>query len=341
MWNQREVRTLRVILALFLDVSIKTILDNIKGISASSASRFLSTEHAPNEVFWEELNSWQLAQLYRPCRRGRRGDTILKLDLTCIEKRGQKIPFARVFNKHYGIQLVVLHVCMAGRSFPLGYRIYEGKGQQTVVALALELLAAFPASLWSSSVVVMADAGFGSNHFITEAQALGFKRLLVGLRCDRKLSDGRRLDALKQRGQCLRLQDLPLDIYISWCEVKRDEGKKRFFLLSTFQASGAYLARRYRKRWLIESFFKSLKYDFGLKEARLRSKGGIRLWIFFACLAYSLASLERSFAKQTLSLQESAERVLDGFVDIRLLHLLIDCERFNLRHKLHLRLVAV
>ena len=301
----------------------------------------MSCEHVPDPVFWEVLNNWQFQQFNNLSRRDRRGDVILKLDLTCLEKRGQKIPFARVFNSNYGIQLVVLHACVGKLSFPLGYKIYKGKATATVVTLALELLDAFPPSLWTSRVVVMADAGFGSNEFIQSCIALGYKRLLVGLRNDRKLIDERRLDQLKKRGEPHRLKDLPqLESYITWADVKRDNKMKRFYLLSTFKAGGAYLARHYRKRWLIESFFKSIKYDFGLKEARLRTKGGIRLWIFFACLAYSLAKLEQVLATQVQCLSHAAKAVSHSLIDIHFIHLLTELEAFNYRLSQHLKLVG-
>ena len=296
-----------------------------------------------------QLNEWQLKGLYQLPRRGRRGDAVLKLDLTCIEKTGKRIPFARVFNRVYGIQLVVLHVCYGGLSFPLAYRIYQGKGKKTVVDLALELLERFPASAWAARTVVLADAGFGSCDFITGCKDLGFSRVLVGVRCDRKSSDGRRLDELKKRGERVVLHDLPEQpLYISWCDVKRervaprsDGGKKRFYVASTFAAGGAYLARRYRKRWLIEAFFDSIKHDFGLKEARLRTQTGIRLWIFFACLAYSFASLARFLNKQPITLLEAAQRILDTLLDIRLVHLMLDCEHFSQCSPLRLKLVVV
>ena len=342
LWNEGEVKVFRALVALFLDCKLRTTLQNIKGFSASSASRFLSCEHAPDEVYWEELNRWQMEQFYKLPRRGRRGEVMLKLDLTCVEKTGKKIPFARVFNGCYGIQLVVLHACWGGLSFPLSYRIYRGRGKESVVELALELLESFPASTWSSKVVVMADAGFGSNAFIEGCQAIGFQRLLVGVRCDRKLEDGRRLDKLTKRGEKVLLRDLPdQPLWASWCDVKRDGEKKRFYLVSTFAAGGAYLARRYRKRWLIESFFKSVKHDFGLKEARLRTQTGIRSWIFFACLAYSFASLERRLTQQPLTLLEAAERILDALLDIRLLHLMLDAERLSQLCPQRLKLVVV
>ena len=268
LWGKREVRVFRALLALFLDCNLRTTLQNVRGFSASTASRFMSCEHAPDEVFWAELNEWQLKKLYGVPRRGRRGDVVLKLDLTCIEKTGKRIPFARVFNRSYGIQLVVLHVCYGGLSFPLAYRVYRGKGKETPVNLALELLERFPASAWSAKAVVLADAGFGSCDFIRGCQDLGFTRLLVGVRCDRRLSDGRKLAQLSKRGERVVLHDLPdQPLYVSWCDVKRAEGKKRFFVVSTFAAGGAYIARRYRQRWLIESFFR-------LHQARLRPERG-------------------------------------------------------------------
>ena len=342
LWNKREVRTFRALVALFLDTEVRTTLQNITGISASTASRFLSCHHAPDEVFWEALNAWQFAQFYALPRRGRRGDVRLKIDLTCIEKTGKQIPFARVFNKLFGIQLVVLHACVGGLSVPLSYRIYLGKGKPSVTDLALDLLSEFPASRFGARVVVLADSGFSSREFITGCYDLGFTRLLLGMKCNRRLTDGRRLDELTVRGEKVALHDLAEQpLYLSWCDVKRDEGKKRFYVAATFRAGGAYLARRYRKRWLIESFFKSVKYDFGLKEARVRTKTGIRLWIFLACLAFSLASLQRTLSTRTLNLLQAAKCVLDSLLDVRLLQLLSECERLSQACRRPLKLVYV
>lgn len=341
LWNRRDVGVFRALVALFLDCKLRTTLQNIRGLSASTASRFLSCEHVPDQVYWAALNRWQLEQCYLLPRRGRRGDVVLKLDLTCVEKTGKQIPFARLFNRCYGIQLVVLHACVGGLSFPLGYRIYLGKGQSTPVDLALELLEQFPASQWTSHVVVLADAGFGSSEFICGCGQLGFARLLVGIRCNRKLSDGRRIEQLGERGEQVALHDLNnVPLWLSWCDVKREAGKTRFYVAATFSASGAYLAQRYRRRWLIEAFFDSIKHDFGLKEARLRTKTGIRMWIFLACLAYSFARLARALSQQRITLLEAAQDVLDTLLDVRLLYLMIDCERFSQTSPRRLKLVA-
>lgn len=342
LWNHRDVRVFRALVALFLDCKLRTTLQNIRSLSASTASRFLSCEHAPDDTFWAELNRWQLKQFYGLPRRGRRGDVVLKLDLTCVEKTGKQIPFARLFNRCYGIQLVVLHACVGELSFPLGYRIYLGKSKRTPVELALELLEQFPAAQWASRTVVLADAGFGSAAFICGCTQLGFTRLLVGIRCNRKVSDGRHLEQLKQRGEQVALHDLSeVPLWLSWCDVKRETGKTRFYVAATFSAGGAYLAQRYRRCWLIEAFFNSIKHDFGLKEARLRTQTGIRMWIFLACLAYSFARLARALSQQRMTLLEAAQCVLDTLPEVCLIHLMIDCERFSQTSPPRLKLVAV
>jgi hypothetical protein len=328
LWNRREVRTFRALVALFLDTEKRTTLQNVSGVSASTASRFLSCEHAPDSAFWQCLNHWQFQSVAQLPRRGRRRDVLLKLDLTCIEKRGQQIPFACVFNKRYGIQLVMLHACVDGVAIPLGYRIYQGKGTANVVTLALDLLAEFPASRFVGRVVVLADAAFGTAGFICEARQLGFAQLLLGMRCDRRLNDGRRVDDVKRRGEQVRLHDLNDEpLWLSYCDVKRDTAFKRYYVVATFKAVGSYLAKRYRRRWLIESFFKSIKHDFGLKEARLRTETGIRMWLFLGCLAYSLARVEHHRTTECSSLIEAASRVLWQLVDVAIVRLLTDCER--------------
>ena len=264
---------------------------------------------------------------------------VLKLDLTCIEKTGRALPFVWRFNHRFGVQLVVLHVSVGDLHLPLAARVYLGK--TTTIDLALELLALFPAATWPARVVVMADAGFGSKDFLLGARDLDFERVLVGMRYNRKLTDGRYLHQVS-RGEKVTLHDLPgVALWASYCRVAREGGEKRFFVVSTFAASGAYLARRYRLRWLIESFFQRAKHDsscplgIGLKEARLRTKSGMQLWVFFACLAFSIASSQRSsYAREkvapVLSLADAAHNALGQlFKETLLHHLMSEVDRLS------------
>ena len=60
-WNRRNVGVFRALVALFLDCKLRMTLQNIKGISASTASRFLSCEHAPDKVSGENLTAGSLS----------------------------------------------------------------------------------------------------------------------------------------------------------------------------------------------------------------------------------------------------------------------------------------
>jgi len=202
---------------------------------------------------------------------------------------------------------------------PLAERVYLGN--KTTVELALDLLARFPAAVWPPRVVVMADARFGTRDFLVGVRNLSFERVLAGMRYDRKLADGRHLHQVR-RGERVALHDLPeLALRASTCRVKREEGVKRSFVVSTFKATGAYLAQRYRLCWLIESFFQRAKHDFGLKKARLRSASGMKLWIFLACLAFSIASNQRS--QRRSSLTQAARIALEHLLPDTLLHRLM------------------
>lgn len=87
----------------------------------------------------------------------------------------------------------------------------------------------------------------------------------VGIRCNRKLEDGRSVAQLHKRGQQLRLSGLKSSVHVSWYYFKRENGKweKRYVLCNkTFKAST--ITWWGRRRWQIEGFFKVAKYRFGL-----------------------------------------------------------------------------
>ncbi len=54
----------------------------------------------------------------------------------------------------------------------------------------------------------------------------------VGIRCDRKLEDGRSVAQLHKRGQQVRLSGLKFPVYLSWYYFKCQDGKweKRYVL---------------------------------------------------------------------------------------------------------------
>jgi Transposase DDE domain len=290
------------ILQLFLCTNLRTTLENLQGISSSTASRFFAATDFQLELAWEALLSWEIEQLRQASRvkkAGRRPPLYLRVDLTSIEKTAKSLPFLRVFNKVKGIHLVVIHVSYGNINFPTGYRIYDPKMTSTPIALALELLQGWSPRFWGGwDVRLLADAGYLSDAFLEKTRAMGFQQVSVGGKSNLKLRDGRSLQACK-KGEVVALHHLPkLKLWVSYVDLPRKvDGKdvlKRFFVLSTSKGTSRTLLRVHGKRWWIESFFKVVKYDFGLKETRLRSEQGIKAWILMCFLAYAIVSVERA-----------------------------------------------
>ncbi len=80
-------------------------------------------------------------------------------------------------------------------------------------------------------VIILADTAFGSVKFL---QAMRQRRypVMVGVRYDRKLSDGRQVCDLGKKGQQVKLDGLSFPVTTAWFYLKRN-GKleKRFVLL--------------------------------------------------------------------------------------------------------------
>jgi len=109
-------------------------------------------------------------------------------------------------------------------------------------------------------VLVLADTAFSSNEFVTRVRRRKH-HALVGIRCNRKLEDGRILAQLHKRGQQLRLLGLKFPVYLSWYYFKRSDGKlEKRYVLSTKALKGSTITWWGRRRWQIEGFFKTAKH---------------------------------------------------------------------------------
>ncbi len=100
-------------------------------------------------------------------------------------------------------------------------------------------------------MIVQADTEFGTVEFLKAVQKRSW-RAVVGMRCNRKMRDGRRLKQLYRhtmRGQQVYLAGVTEPLTVSWFWLKRAEGKRELrFVVSTHPYSGVYLVRLGRKR---------------------------------------------------------------------------------------------
>lgn len=297
-----QQRTFSALLDLFLTTEKRTLLNQVETCSASTASRCLNTLTQTLQL-GEHLRTWQTRCLrkYAQKQRGKKPWLVLRVDLTSIEKTGTKLPFLRTVNGVHGLHLVVLHVSIGKLSFPVGHAIYDpAQPEVTPIHLAARLLQRFHPYQWGDfEQLVLMDAGFYSGEFLDLLRWWGFRHISVGGRSNLRLRDGRRLRETCQ-GEQIELDSAPgLPLWVSWVDLPRDGTKKRFFVLDTQPGSGRTLVQRHKRRWLIESFFKSAKHDFGLKETRLRTETGILSWLLLVMLSTSLALWAQCLAGMT------------------------------------------
>jgi hypothetical protein len=147
------------------------------------------------------------------------------VDLTTLDKCGKFKNFQHlihVFNGKRGLHLVVLYLVVGYCRVPWGFRVWRGKDTPSPAQLALRLIDTLPKKLTKAfRVIVLADTAFGSVDFLKAVRQRRYPAI-VGVRCDRKLQDGRQVCGLCKRGQQVRLDGLSFPVTISWLYLKRD-----------------------------------------------------------------------------------------------------------------------
>lgn len=273
--------------------------------SASSLSRFLNHYNWSTRSVIRTTRRTVLQQIAQHLPHPKIPLRVL-IDVTSLEKCGKFLhlstptanpeapdPWVRVLNGKRGLHLVVQDLRVGEWRFPWSFRVWRGKGYPSPVQLACKLLATVPSHLSQGRVVIVqADTEFGTIEFLRAVRQRSW-RAVVGMRCNRKMQDGRRLKQLyrhAKRGQQVYLAGMTEPLTVSWFWLKRAEGKRELrFVVSTHPYSGAYLVRLGRKRWAIEGFFKTIKHRFGLHRFGQTTKLGVYRWLILSLIAYLLA----------------------------------------------------
>ncbi len=258
-----------------LDTATKTALYRAELVSKSELSRLL------NEYPWDTAQGWTILHraqwdaLHLAARRKHRPRLRLNVNLTSIEKKGSTLPFVRVYNNVHGIHLIVRFAQYGAVKFPVGDRVYKGKGTTTPVTLARELLRTVPDAIRRRfRIRVLADSGFEAAVFLDEVWHLGFE-FVVGVRSTRQtMHPGGATVADCPHGGYVELKNWPHGTLVLG---RVDRGDRTFHAVSSALMAGDEVIAEGKARWNEESF---------LKRANSSSQGAL-LWDWTVGSAWS------------------------------------------------------
>lgn len=284
--------SLQASLAMFFEPSTGAKLPEYSAIKSPSAlSRFL------NEYGWPTLGVIRATrkeirkQLMRQVHRGRRPQLQVIIDLTTLEKRGKFKAFAnliQVLNGKRGLHLVVMYLVVGDLRIPWAFRPWRGKGTTTPSQIGLKLLRTLPRQIRRRfRVQVLADTGFSSVEFLESVRQQGF-HAIVGMPKNRLLTNGRPLKTIGKKGQLVQLENLSFPVSAAWFYLHRDGKLEKRFVISTRRLKGNTITWWGRRRWAIEGFFKTAKYQFWLANFGQQTLLGVYRWLILSLISFVL-----------------------------------------------------
>lgn len=331
-----QQQNLQAVLGLFCQAQGHPLPAYSTSKSPSALSRFFNQSDWSTKAVILVVRAYILVQLlhYRPV--GRRPWLQVIVDLTTLEKRGKYKAFAHllsVLNGKRGLHLVVLYLVVGQWRVPWSFRLYRGKGTPTPAQLGLRLVAQLPAALVRRyRVLVLADTAFGGVAFVEGVRRLKH-HAIVGVRCDRKLQDGRSVASLHKPGQQVRLAGLQPVVTIAWFYLKRDGKLEKRFVLSTRSLKASTIIWWGKRRWQIEGWFKTAKHRFGLHRFGQQTLEGMYRWLILSLTAYLLAHwayLSTQPASGLIDWAKAAEAALHLLLpQLTVLLLLLEAQRLE------------
>lgn len=180
-------------------------------------------------------------------------------------------------------------------------------------------------------VLVLVDTAFGSIEFLQGVRQLKY-RAITGVRCNRKLKDGRSVEKLPKQGQQVQLLGLKFPVFLSWYYLKRDNGKLEQYVLSTKALKGSTITWWGKRRWSIEGFGKTAKHRFGLHRFAQSTLLGVYRWLVLSLIAYLLAHWRylSSASSALLDWGEAGQMALEALLpELVLFLLLLEIQRLQ------------
>lgn len=260
--------------------------------SAAALSRFMNEYGWPTRSVIRATRKHILKELLKYAPRGRRPHLQVIIDLTTLEKRGKFKAFAQlihILNGKRGLHIVVMYLVVGGWRVPWAFRPWRGKDSVTPAQLGLKLLRTLPKKLISRfRVLVLADTGFSSVEFVNGVEKLRDFQAIVGIPKNRLMANGKAIRTITKKGQQVKITGFERMVTASWFYLERNGKLEKRFVISTRVLKGNTITWWGRRRWAIEGFFKTAKYQFGLASFGQQTLLGVYRWLILSLISFVL-----------------------------------------------------
>ena len=274
--------------------------------SPAALSRFFNEYGWPTRAVIRATRKQILKELLKYAPRGKRPHLQVIIDLTTLEKRGKFKAFAElihILNGKRGLHIVVMYLVVGGWRVPWAFRPWRGKDKEgvwgklppahfrtvTPAQLGLKLLRTLPKKLTRRfRVLVLADTGFSSVEFVNGVEKRRDFQAIVGIPKNRLMANGKAIETITKKGQQVHITGFEKMVTASWFYLERNGKLEKRFVISTRILKGSTITWWGRRRWAIEGFFKTAKYQFGLASFGQQTLLGVYRWLILSLISFVL-----------------------------------------------------
>jgi Transposase DDE domain len=287
-----QMLSLQAVLTMFWEPQRVALPEQCIVKSPAALSRFLNEYGWPTRAVIRATRKQILQELLKYAPRGRRPHLQVIIDLTTLEKRGKFKAFTQlihILHGKRGLHIVVMYLVVGGWRVPWAFRPWRGKETVTPAQLGLKLLRTLPTKLISRfRVLVLADTGFSSVEFINGVEKLHNFQAIVGIPKNRLMANGKAIKTITKKGQRVQITGFNKMVTASWFYLERNGKLEKRFVISTRVLKGNTITWWGRRRWAIEGFFKTAKYQFGLASFGQQTLLGVYRWLILSLISFVL-----------------------------------------------------
>ena len=287
-----QLLSLQAVLTMFWEPQRVGLPEQCVIKSPAALSRFFNEYGWPTRSVIRATRKQVLKELLKYAPIGKRPHIQVIIDLTTLEKRGKFKAFAQlihILNGKRGLHIVVMYLVVGGWRVPWAFRPWRGKETVTPAQLGLKLLRTLPKRLTHRfRVLVLADTGFSSVEFINGIEKLRDFQAIVGIPKNRLMANGKAIETITKKGQQVQIQRFEKMVTASWFYLERNGKLEKRFVISTRVLKGSTITWWGRRRWAIEGFFKTAKYQFGLASFGQQTLLGVYRWLILSFISFVL-----------------------------------------------------